>query len=118
MHRGLAPPQKKAPAEAGALSCCAAKLALHEDGERHVPGTLDGIAEAALVAGTGAGASAGHDLPAIGDEARQTPHILEVDIVNLIYAEGTDFSPPLEPRLTICRSHGFSLIYDSSAKGS
>lgn len=83
-----------------------------------MPSTFDGIAEAALVAGTGAGAAAGHDLPAIGDEARQTSHILEVDVVNFLYAEGTDFSPPLEPRLTIIGSHGFSLIYDSSAKGS
>ena len=87
-----------------------AELALHVDGKSHMTCTLDSIAKAALVAGTSAGAAAGHDLTAIGDKARQTSHILEVNIVNLIYAEGTDFSPPLEPRLTIVWSHGFSLF--------
>ena len=50
-------------------------------------GSLDGDGERALVAGAGAGHTAGEDLASLGNEPAQLGHIFVVDEFSPVYAE-------------------------------
>src|SRR3712207_4318202 len=56
--------------------------------EGHVSGALDGGAEAALVTGAGPGLAARFDLAALGEVAAQARHVLVIDLLHAVYAEG------------------------------
>lgn len=55
-------------------------------------GALDGDAEAALVSGAGACLAARFDLAALGEVAAQARHVLVVDILHAVYAEGANLA--------------------------
>src|SRR5262245_62697707 len=77
--------------------------------ERHCSRLLDGVRQLALVTGATAGDAPRNDLAALADEAPQTPHVFEVDEVDLVHAEFADL-PPSEPAaldgLLGCRGNG------------
>src|SRR5215218_1309739 len=69
----------------------------HVRNQRQLPGPRDRRLQRALVLGAGAGDPPRLDLAALGNERRQQPHVLVVDVVDLLRAELADAAPAEEP---------------------
>lgn len=74
---------------------------------------LDRDGQLTLMTGTGAGYTAGDDLSAVGEISSQTGDVLIINIMDFIYAEGTNFLSAFSAaRLAVAvasiKSHFFS----------
>src|SRR4051812_33318343 len=68
----------------------------HVRDERQLPGPRDRDLERALVLGARAGNAARLDLAPLRNERRQQPHVLVVDVIDLLRAELADAPAPEE----------------------
>ena len=55
-----------------------------------MPGALNRHGQLSLMAGAGAGDTAGHNLGPVGEESPQLRHVLVINMVGLVHAEGAD----------------------------
>src|ERR1700737_2667893 len=92
----------------GIRSCCVIALSVvgGERNQGNLAGALEGDRQRPLVAGAGAGDTAGEDLAALGDEPAQARDLFVVDVLGLLNAEAAYLAVrPL--RLSISWRHWF-----------